>query len=108
MATKDFGVRLGEVEFNSVSEEDNQNLIADIYEGEIQETICQCEGNKSPGPDGYNFNFIKKYWDVMKGEIVDAVSHFQITGNIPKGCNMSFRQFLPAPLHLSSCTPTIL
>lgn len=20
---------------------------------------CECDGNKSPGPDGYNFNFIK-------------------------------------------------
>jgi len=85
VATKDFGVQLGEVEFNSVSEEDNQNLIADISEGEIREAIWQCEGNKSPGPDGYNFNFIKKYWDVMKREIVDVVRHFQIIGISQKG-----------------------
>jgi len=76
VAAKDFGVRLGEVEFKSLYVKDNIILIVNFFEDEIREVVWQCEGNKIPGPDGFNFNFIKESWDVMKGEIIEAVRHF--------------------------------
>ena len=49
-----------------------------------------CEGSKSPGPDGFNFNFIKHNWEVLKHDVLTAVQAFQESENIPKGCNALF------------------
>jgi hypothetical protein len=34
---------------------------------EITEVVKGCDGSKSPGPDEFNFAFIKEFWDVLKG-----------------------------------------
>jgi len=94
-ATKDFGVRLDGVEFKSLSEEDNVSLIAGFTEEEIRNAVWQCEGTKSPGPDGFNFNFLKESWDFIKEDIVAAVCLFHENGCIPKGCNASFIALIP-------------
>jgi len=57
--------------------------------------MWQCEGTKSPGPDGFNFNFLKKNWEVIKDEVVEVVVLFQESGCIPKGCNTSFVTLVP-------------
>jgi len=59
-ATKDFGVRLDAVEFKSLTWEDNMSLIWEFSVEEVRDAVWLCEGSKSPGPDGFNFNFIKK------------------------------------------------
>jgi len=38
-------------------------LIAEFSEDEIKQAVWQCEGSKSPGPDEFNFNFIKSNWN---------------------------------------------
>jgi len=35
-------------------------LINVFDENEIKEAVWECGSNKSPGPDGFNFSFIKK------------------------------------------------
>lgn len=51
--------RLDVISFNQISEEDNANLVAPFSEVEVKEAVWDCEGNKSPSPDGFNFTFIK-------------------------------------------------
>jgi len=58
-ATRDFGIRLEAVELKSLSHEDNLSLVAEFSEKEVRDAVWQCEGSKNPGPDGFNFNFIK-------------------------------------------------
>jgi len=65
-ATENFGVNLGSVEFKSIPRETNPSMILDFTEGEVKEVVWQCEGSKSPGPDGFNFFFIKNNWDSIK------------------------------------------
>jgi len=86
-ATKDYGVRVDEVEFKSLSPEASLRLIEAFSEEEVKEVVWQCEGSKSPGPDGFNFNFIKKSWNSLKADFVAGV--------IPKGCNASFIALVP-------------
>jgi len=59
-ATKDFGVRLDGVEFKSLSSKKILRLIEGFSEEEVKDTVWHCKRSKSPSPDGYNFNFIKK------------------------------------------------
>jgi len=94
-ATKDLGVRLDEIEFKTLTLMDNEGLVAGFTEKEIKDAVWQCEGSKSPGPDGFNFNFIQKSWDFVKEELMEAMASFHATGNIPKGCNASFIALFP-------------
>ncbi|GJT91474.1 putative ribonuclease H protein [Tanacetum coccineum] len=49
-----------------------------FLEKEVWEAICGCGGDKSPGPDGFNFKFIKKFWDVLKSDLMLAVKCLEI------------------------------
>jgi len=109
--TKDFRVKLDVVEFKAFSPGSNLDLIAGFSEVEIRDVVWQCEGTKSPGPDGFNFNFIKKNWEVMKEDIVEAVRLFHDTGCIPRSCNASFVALVPkvrGPVKLEQYRPISL
>jgi len=86
-ATKDFGVRLDGVEFKSLLPEVSLSMIEAFSEEEIKAAVWQCEGMKSHGPDDFNFNFIKKSWNILKSDFVVALKCFHETGVISKGCN---------------------
>ncbi|GJY76103.1 putative RNA-directed DNA polymerase [Tanacetum coccineum] len=52
---------------------------ADMLEGEIGEkevwdAICGCGGDKAPGPDGFNFKYIKKFWKIINADLMEAVA----------------------------------
>ncbi|MCI24102.1 transposon TX1 putative protein, partial [Trifolium medium] len=56
------------VEFPCISEGENLMLMAPFRLEEIEDVVRMCDGNKSPGPDGFNFAFIKSFWYLLKGE----------------------------------------
>ncbi|XP_019423064.1 PREDICTED: uncharacterized protein LOC109332536 [Lupinus angustifolius] len=45
------------IDFNCLSEENNVFLTAKFKVDEIKDAVWSCDGDKSPGPDGYNFTF---------------------------------------------------
>jgi len=110
-ARKDLGVRLDAVEFKSLSESDNLGLLEGFTEKKIRDAVWQCEGSKSPGPDGFNFTFIKKSWEFVKEEVMAVMKQFHETGYIPKGCNASFIALVPKvknPVNLEQYRPISL
>lgn len=46
--------------------------------------------NKSLGPDGLYFEFIKRNWTTMKPNIMDCVNEFHINVKFPKVITSSF------------------
>jgi len=94
-ASRDFEVVLEGVEFKALTQEDNTNLMAEFSEKEVREAVWRCDGSKSPGPDGFNFNFIKNSWEVIKEEVMSAMAAFYASGYIPKGYNASFLALVP-------------
>ncbi|MCI38893.1 transposon TX1 putative protein, partial [Trifolium medium] len=50
---------LNGIQFQSLSAEDNLILMAPFTIDEVREVIWSSGDNKSPGPDGFNFNFMK-------------------------------------------------
>ena len=50
---------------------------------------------KCPGPDGFNFFFIKNNWEVIGKDVVRAILFFHSNGYIPRGCNASFITLVP-------------
>ncbi|GKA50427.1 RNA-directed DNA polymerase, eukaryota [Tanacetum coccineum] len=69
-----------------------------ISSDEIRSAVWNCGDNKSPGPDGYSFEFLKKYWDLVGSDFCGAVEYFFDHGTFPKGCNTSFIALIPKVL----------
>jgi len=59
-------VKLGNVDFLSLTEHDNEDLTREIEEVEVKEVMSHCRSIKSLGLDGFNFSFIKNNWDIIK------------------------------------------
>eukprot|EP00256_Glycine_max_P032671 XP_006577560.1 uncharacterized protein LOC102665607 [Glycine max] len=81
---------LGGIEFQTLGSEENSFLVAPFSEEEIKDVVWSCDGNKCPGPDGFNLRFIKKCWEFVKDDIVEFLQEFQITGVLPKAITTSF------------------
>ncbi|XP_057810311.1 uncharacterized protein LOC131024792 [Salvia miltiorrhiza] len=78
-----------------LDDNDSRWLIRPFEEKEIKEAIWNSDGNKSPGPDGFNFTFWKASWDTIKGDLVQVMAEFHANGKIPRGCNTSFVVLIP-------------
>ncbi|GKE07602.1 hypothetical protein Tco_1399620 [Tanacetum coccineum] len=62
---------------------------------EIKDAVWDCGGDKAPGPDGFTFEFIKKYWEIIGNDILAYVKEFEASVNIHHGCNSSFITLVP-------------
>lgn len=91
------------VHFSQISEDDNVVLIAPFTMEEIKEAVWSCEGDKSPGPDGFNFNFYKQFWELIKSELVcDFVQEFFYNARFPKAVTASLIALIPKTDHPQS------
>ncbi|GJZ30757.1 RNA-directed DNA polymerase, eukaryota [Tanacetum coccineum] len=70
-------------------------LEREVSRDEIRSAVWNCGDNKSPGPDGYTFEFFKKYWGFIGIDFFEAVEHFFNNGAFAKGCNSSFIALIP-------------
>jgi hypothetical protein len=66
------------VDFATLSVEDNLALVLPFSLLEIEEVIKTSDGNKSPGPDGFNFAFFKEFWYLLKHEIRIMFDQFHV------------------------------
>lgn len=64
---------LDDVPFKEITAEENISLTATVTLEELKEVVWSCDGNKSPSPNGFNFNFIKANREILKNEILDFV-----------------------------------
>ncbi|GJU10343.1 RNA-directed DNA polymerase, eukaryota [Tanacetum coccineum] len=71
------------------------DLEREVSRDEIRLAVWNCGDNKSPGPDGYTFEFFKKYWGIVGNDFCEAVEHFFVNGVFSKGCNSSFIALIP-------------
>ncbi|GKD03684.1 cysteine-rich receptor-like protein kinase [Tanacetum coccineum] len=97
--------------FRRVSVTDVNLLEANITMEEIKSAVWDCDGSKAPGPDGFNFKFIKSYWEIVKYDFLDCVKYFEATGKLANGCNPSFIVLIPKkadPLGFSDYRPISL
>ncbi|GJY61169.1 hypothetical protein Tco_0461826 [Tanacetum coccineum] len=62
---------------------------------EIKKAVWEYGINKSPGPNGFTFEFFQKYWKTMGQDIVAAVTEFFSTCKFPPGCNSTFIALIP-------------
>ncbi|XP_068466669.1 uncharacterized protein [Phaseolus vulgaris] len=88
-------VRLDNACFNSISDEDNEMLVRVISKEEVKLVVWSCDSSKSPGPDDFNFDFMKFCWDFLKKDIITTMNEFAIRSYWPRGSNVSFICLIP-------------
>ncbi|GKD94789.1 hypothetical protein Tco_1374626 [Tanacetum coccineum] len=71
--------------FLKLFELQRETLECSFSKQEIKNSVWRCGGDKAPGPDGFTFGFIKKYWEIIGDDIMNAVIHFHSSAFIPKG-----------------------
>nr|GEZ12517.1 RNA-directed DNA polymerase, eukaryota [Tanacetum cinerariifolium] len=87
------------------------NLEDMVSNEEIKRAVWDCGSNKSPGPDGFIFEFFKKFWTIVGGDVTNAIKEFFISSSFPKGCNSSFIALIPKVMdakHLKDFRPISL
>nr|GEU58908.1 RNA-directed DNA polymerase, eukaryota [Tanacetum cinerariifolium] len=62
---------------------------------EIRNAVWACGIDKSSGPDGFSFLFLKKYWDYFKGDVEKFVLDFMETDSLSRGTNSAFITLIP-------------
>ncbi|GJS37805.1 reverse transcriptase domain-containing protein [Tanacetum coccineum] len=61
---------------NRLSSDQVDELDRAVSRDEIRRAVWNCGENKSPGPDGYTFEFFRKYWSLVGADFCDAVDYF--------------------------------
>ncbi|KAJ9550052.1 hypothetical protein OSB04_022595 [Centaurea solstitialis] len=105
--------------FRKISESQNCMLEAPFTAEEIKNAVWSCGGEKAPGPDGFSFALIRKYWDMMSLDFYKAVKEFESDPGRMAACNSSFIALVPKvndplcisdfrPIHLMGCISKIV
>jgi hypothetical protein len=103
--------KLEGVAFPSLLEADNMWITRPFELAEIESVVKESDGNKSPGPDGFNFAFIKAIWNICKGEIRIMFDQFHGIGSLPKSFTSYFVTLIPkinSPFTLGDFRPISL
>lgn len=64
-------------------------------EGEIVAALKNCNSLKAPGPDGFNFSFVKKAWGFLKDLVLQFFAEFHENGRLTKGINSTLISLIP-------------
>jgi len=81
--------------FRKLSYVEAGNLTRPFSLEEVKQAVWDCDGRKSPGPDGINFDFIRKFWDILKNDFMTFLSEFHRNGKLTKGLNSTFIALIP-------------
>ena len=80
---------------NAINNSDNEALTQSIMLEEIKMAVDGMEDDRDPGPDGYNANFIKLCWDIIKNGLLKMVSKSQRCSKIGGSMNSAFLALIP-------------
>jgi len=86
---------MGNTDFMKLNENQAAWLEREVIIEEVHLAIFSSEGSKASGPDGFNFNFYKKFWELIQHDLFTMVLEFIRRGYLPKGINTSNIALIP-------------
>lgn len=83
------------IDFRKIGDERAAELSKEFTLEELEDAILSCHGDKAPGPDGFNFKFVKSFWGTLKSDFLGLVEEFHANGRLPKGISSYFLALVP-------------
>ncbi|GJX34045.1 putative RNA-directed DNA polymerase, eukaryota, reverse transcriptase zinc-binding domain protein, partial [Tanacetum coccineum] len=80
---------------STLNDTDHLLLEKEVTMEEIKFAVWNCGNDKAPGPDGFTFGFIKRYWEIFSHDIMEFVIKFFDSKKMPLGSNSSFITLIP-------------
>ncbi|KAK3227568.1 hypothetical protein Dsin_007430 [Dipteronia sinensis] len=87
--------RLPRLNLKKNSEMERVGLEEDFSMAKIWTALSSCDGNKSPGPDGFNLNFFKAQWEEIQEDLLGFINEFHKDGSVVKNLNRTFITLIP-------------
>jgi len=78
-----------------VTREGNYNLNRPVNEEEVSEVIKEMKNGKAPSLDGFNVDFFKGWWGIVKKDILDVVENSRKNRTVLKAFNTLFISLIP-------------
>ncbi|KAJ0535080.1 putative RNA-directed DNA polymerase [Helianthus annuus] len=79
----------------SISDEESSCLECPFTLEEIKAAVWDCDGDRAPGPDGFNFKFIKRCWSGFREDLLKLFNKFYEDGSLNQCCSSSFIALIP-------------
>ncbi|GJR55416.1 hypothetical protein Tco_1405937 [Tanacetum coccineum] len=79
----------------NVSADASDNMVRPVTNDEIKTAMFDIGHDKAPGPDGYTSAFFKKGWDIVGGDVCNAIRDFFGNGKLLKEINHTFLALIP-------------
>ena len=83
------------VAFPCISEVVGGGMVVPFSEEEIRSVVVEFDGVRSPSPDGFNFSFYKRFWDLLKGEVGIMFNQFFHSATLPQSFSSYFITLIP-------------
>ncbi|KAK2652607.1 hypothetical protein Ddye_012463 [Dipteronia dyeriana] len=83
------------ISVKQISDQNNLSLEAAFSSEEVWVALNNCDGNKASGPDGFNLNFIKNNWEIIKDDFINFLHEFSSNGAVVKDLNHMFLALIP-------------
>ena len=99
------------VTFASLSKMDRGGMVVPFSDEENKTVVLESDGAKSPGPDGFNFSFYKRFWDLLKGEVGIMLNQFFHYATLPRSFSSYFITLIPkvpSPVRIGDFRPISL
>ena len=78
-----------------ISDEDNLSLCSIPTELEVFQALTSLGSTKAPGPDGFTALFYKKYWYLVKVEVLNCIWNFFNNNSLLRNLNHTFLALIP-------------
>ncbi|KAF5790976.1 putative RNA-directed DNA polymerase [Helianthus annuus] len=79
----------------SISDNQASMLTCPFSVEEIKMAVWECDGDRAPGPDGFNFKFIKRCWAGFREDLMRLFNKFYDEGSLNTCCTSSFIALIP-------------
>ena len=99
------------VAFPTLSEVEGGGMVVPFSEEKNRKVVLESDKDKCSGPDGFNFSFYKRFWDLLKGEVGTMFNQFFHSASLPWSFSSYFITLIPkvlSPTRISDFRPISL
>lgn len=89
--------KLDDLQFNRLLDASNQLLEVEFSVDEVADCLKSCNGNKSPGPDGFNMKFLQNFWYLIEDDVMGIFKELHTSGKFVRSLNSTFLVLVLGP-----------